>query len=170
MDGIKFFLVLQKRLGDYNVVDITALDIYDGSLVFALPEIDSFTCKYTEKEIRESIEKSNIVQKDYLNGELRVISEYKHNFAILTKDEFEVINEFRYYLITDKQKLNSIYNIYKNNLESVLKDRDMIKKFLELFKESLNNNDFARSMELIEQLPYIKARNVYFYIYKLLKR
>ena len=70
-------------------------------------------------------------------------------------------------LIVDKQKLNSIYNIYKNNLESVLKDKDMIKKFLDLFKNSLNNNDFNRSMELIDQLPYLKARNVYFYIYKI---
>ena len=70
-------------------------------------------------------------------------------------------------LIVDKQKLNSIYNIYKNNLEAVLTDKDMIKRFLDLFKKSLNTNDFNRSMELIDQLPYLKARNVYFYIYKI---
>ncbi len=167
MDGIKFYLVLQKRLGDYNLIDISALDIYNGSNPSTLAEIDSFTCKYTESEIRASIERSNIVQLDYLAGELRVISEYKHNFPILTKEIFNIINEFRNTLIVDKQKLNSIYNIYKNNLETILKDKDMIKKFLDLFKNSLNNNDFNRSMELIDQLPYLKARNVYFYIYKI---
>lgn len=167
MDGIKFYLVLQKRLGDYNLVDIRALDIYDGSNTSTLAEIDLFTCKFTEIDLRNSIERSNIVQPDYLSGDLRVVSEYKHNFPILTKDIFEKISEFRNMLIVDKQKLNSIYNIYKNNLESVLTDKDMIKKFLDLFKKSLNDNDFKRSMELIDQLPYLKARNVYFYIYKI---
>lgn len=167
MDGIKFFLVLQKRLGDYNLVDIRALDIYDGTNVSTLAEIDLFTCKYTELELRNSIERSNIVQPDYLAGDLRVVSEYKHNFPILTKNIFEKIYEFRSMLIVDKQKLNSIYNIYKNNLEAVLTDKDMIKRFLDLFKKSLKANDFNRTMELIDQLPYLKARNVYFYIYKI---
>ena len=72
-------------------------------------------------------------------------------------------------LISDKQLLNNIYNIYKSNIEKVLTDNMMIDKFLSLFRKSLNENNFVRSMELIEQLPYFRARNVYFYLYKLLK-
>lgn len=170
MDGIKFYLVLQKRLGDYNIVTIENLDIYEGTTGSNLSNIDAFTCKFTESEIMESIERSNIVRPEYLTGKLRVISEYKHNFDILTKDIFERVNEFHNMLITDKQILNSIYNVYKNNLEDVLTDAVMINKFLELFKKSLYDNDFNKSMELIEQLPYLKARNIYFYINKAISK
>lgn len=169
MDSIKFYLVLEKRLGDYNIIPIEDLDIYDNTPVNTLAGIDSFTCQFTEKELRDSIEKGNLVQLSYLSGKLKVISEYKHNFEILTKETFDRINEFTNSLITDKQLLNRIYNVYKNNVESVLTDKDMIKRFLKLFKDSLYENDFRKSMELIEQLPYLKARNVYFYINKVLK-
>lgn len=170
MDNIKFYLVLQKRLGDYNVITIEHLDIYTGEIISNLASIDSFTCKYSEDEIKASIERANIVEKSYLTGSLRVISEYKHNFEILTKETFERIYEFKNSLISDKQLLNSIYNIYKNNIESVLQDKDMIKRFLKMFKDSLYKNDFNKSMELIEQLPYLKARNIYFYIDKVLPK
>ncbi len=169
MDGIRFYLVLQKRLGDYNVINIPELDIYNNEEYNTLSQIDTFTSKYTKEELIGSIKRGNLVREEYLSGDLRVISEYKHNFDILTREEFDVISEFPSMLISDKQLLNNIYNIYKSNIEKVLTDNMMIDKFLSLFRKSLNENNFVRSMELIEQLPYFRARNVYFYLYKLLK-
>ncbi len=169
MDGIRFYLVLQKRLGDYNVINIPELDIYKNEEYNTLSQIDTFTSKYTKEELIESIKRGNLVREEYLSGDLRVISEYKHNFDILTREEFDIISEFPSMLISDKQLLNNIYNIYKSNIEKVLTDKMMIDKFLSLFRKSLNENDFVRSMELIEQLPYLRARSVYFYLYKLLK-
>lgn len=169
MDGIRFYLVLQIRLGDYNIINIPELDIYNNEEYTTLSQIDTFTSKYTKEDLLESIKRGNLVQDKYLNGELRVISEYKHNFSILSKKEYDIISEFPSMLINDKEFLNKLYNIYKSNIEKVLTDKMMIDKFLSLFRTSLNNNDFIRSMELIEQLPYLRARSVYFYIYKLLK-
>jgi hypothetical protein len=169
MDGIRFYLVLEKRLGDYNVINIPELDIYNNEDCTTLSQIDTFTSKYTKDELISSIKRGNLVREEYLSGKLRVISEYKHNFGVLTKKEFNVISEFPNMLINDKQLLNNIYNIYKSNIEKVLTDKMMIDKFLSLFRTSLNENDFIRSMQLIEQLPYLRARSVYFYLYKLLK-
>ena len=88
MEEVKYFLVLEKRLGDYNLIDINRLDICKNIVTNDIASIDVFTCMYTEEEIKASIMRSNIASNDYLNGTLKVISDAKHNLKVLTKDLF----------------------------------------------------------------------------------
>ena len=91
MDKVKFYLVLEKRLGDYNIIYLDRLDICNTQILSDIASIDSFTAKFTENEIRESIKRSNIVPIDYLDGKLKIVSDHKHNLEVITKDIFDYI-------------------------------------------------------------------------------
>ena len=83
MEEVKYFLVLEKRLGDYNIIDINKLDICKRYVSNDISSIDSFTSMYNEHELRESIIRCNIVNKDYIYGNFKIISDVKHNLRIL---------------------------------------------------------------------------------------
>lgn len=166
MERIGYYLVLEKRLGDYNLVDINKLDICDSFVSNDIASIDSFTCKYSDSEIKASIERSNTVRTDYLSGNLKIVSDIKHNLKALTKDVFKIIIDFqKNETDIDRDYKNKLYGAYKKVVENTFKDKGFIQGLLNNFKESLKGNDKNEIFKIIEELPYSKSRTIYFSIY-----
>ena len=100
---IIYNLVLERKPGDYNVIEINSIpDI--NKCTNDIGSIDMFTSKFTENELRELIEKYNLVSQDYLVGTFRIISNLKHNLPILTREKFNLITD----MPTDKITYRSI--------------------------------------------------------------
>ena len=167
MDEIKYFLVLERRLGDYNIIDINKLDICNGLVTNDLTSIDSFTCNFSELEIREAILRCNISHSNYINGTLKVISDMKHNFKVITKDILGTIREFQTNdMAIDREFKNKLFGIYKKLIESIFTDKDFIQGMLDRFKLALKNENKIEIFTILEELPYNKSRIIYLSIYE----
>lgn len=168
MEKINYFLVLEKRLGDYNLIDINKLDICNGYFLNDIASIDTFTSKFAESEIKASIERSNMAHSDYLEGNLKIISDakHKHNLRVLTKDIFENIIDFQdNNEMLDQNYKNKLFGIYKKVIDNTFEDADFIKGMLDRFKVALKNNIKDAIFRIVEELPYAKSRILYFSIY-----
>ena len=172
-EKINYYLVLEKRLGDYNIIDINRLDIADHEIPSDILSIDFFTCEFTEEEIRESIIRSNMARPEYLDGRLRIISDarHKHNLTVLTKEIYHDIMNFQ----TNDEEINQdfknkLFGAYKKIVESSFTDPDFIKRMLERFKVALKTGTKKDIFKLIGELPYQKSRNIYISIYKMLNK
>lgn len=162
MEKVNYYLVLEKRLGDYNLIDINKLDICDMPVTNDIAAIDSFTLKFSEKEIKDSIERSNMSQVEYLDGTLKIVSDAKHNLPILSKDMFTIIKEFQNSNVDTPQDLkNKLFGSYKRVVENIFEDKDFIHGILERFKVALRNNNKEEIFKIIEELPYAKSRIIY---------
>ena len=166
MEEIKYFLVLEKRLGDYNIIDINKLDICTYHVTNTVSSIDLFTSMFTEVELKSSIERSNIVSLSYLNSNLKIVSEKKHNFRVLTKDMFNIIKEFQIDdMEFDRDFKNKIFGLYRKIVDGIFSDKDFIKVMLDRFKELLKNGNKSEIFKVIEELPYNKSRIIYLCVY-----
>lgn len=166
MEKINYFLVLEKRLGDYNLIDINKLDICNSYVENDIAAIDSFTCRFTEKEIKDSIERSNMAQINYLGGNLKIVSDVKHNFRVLTKDIFAEITNFQKNEENITRDLkNKMFGIYKKIVESIFEDKGFIQGMLDRFKLALKSDNKKEIFSIIEEIPYSKSRMIYFTIY-----
>lgn len=166
MESVKYFLVLEKRLGDYNIIDINKLDIFKSYVTNEIASIDYFTSMFSVEEIKASIMRSNITHSDYINGTLKVISDKKHNLKALTKDIFGIIREFQ----TSNEELdrdfkNKVFGVYKKVIESTFEDKSFIQGMLDRFKLSLKDGNKNEIFSILEELPYAKSRIIYFNIY-----
>ncbi|MBE6157150.1 MAG: hypothetical protein E7161_05395 [Firmicutes bacterium] len=166
MEKINYFLVLEKRLGDNILIDINKLDICSGVVINNIASIDAFTCRFSEIELKASIERSNMAQVDYLNGTLKVISDVKHNLRVLTKDIFTSIVEFQKNdELLDQDYKNKLFGIYKKMIESTFEDKGFIQGMLDRFKLALKSSNKDEIFSIIEELPYAKSRSIYFTIF-----
>lgn len=172
-EKINYYLVLEKRLGDYNIIDINQLDITSTEISNDILAIDFFTCKFTNEEIMNAIIRSNMARPEYLDGRLRIISDarHKHNLTVLTKEIHQDIMDFQTNDVEmDQNFKNKLFGAYKKIVESCFNDPDFIKGMLDRFKNALKNNDKKEIFKLISELPYHKGRNIYISIYKALNR
>lgn len=171
MKKIKYYLVLELRLGDYNLIDINKLDICNDLVDNELLSIDTFTSRFTEEELKSSIERSNTVQPTYLAGTLKIISDAKHNFGVLTKEIVSAVQDFQYdEEDIDQSFKNKIYGAYKKVVESTFEDVSFIDGLLKEFKLKLRNGNKREVFNIIEQLPYNRGRLIYFTIFKEINR
>lgn len=162
MESVKYFLVLEKRLGDYNIIDINKLDICKNYIGSDISSIDFFTCSYKEEEIKKSIERSNTARPGYLEGNLKIISDKKHNLKILTKENLILIQEFQNNDIEPNRELkNKLYGLYKKIVENTFENKNFIDGMLDRFKETLNKGNKKEIFKIIEELPYAKSRIIY---------
>ena len=165
-NNVKYFIVLENRPGDYDLVDINKLDISDGQVTNNLSVVDIFTSRYTEEEIKESIARSNMVRQEYLNGQLRIVSDAGHNLRVLTKEMFEEIVD----VIMGKVELDNVLksklqSVYKQTLEKICDSSTIIQSFLLKFKDAIKTNNISDLFKYIDILPYNKSRLIYFMIY-----
>ena len=170
-EKINFYLVLEKRLGDYNIIDISKLDIFkpEQKMSGDISDIDFFTCEFTEQEIRESVIRSNMVREEYIDGDFRIISDakHKHNLSIITKDVYNEIRNFQNNNEEFSQDFkNKLFGAYKKIVESCFNDPDFIHGLLERFKITLKNGTKLEMFKMIEELPYYKSRSIYINMYK----
>jgi len=109
----------------------------------------------------------NFEQSAYvLDGNLKVISEAKHNFKALTKDIFDIVREFQNNNDEiDRELKNKLFGIYKKIVESTFTEKNFINGLLSRFKDALKNSKKRDIFKIIEELPYSKSRIIYFLIY-----
>lgn len=166
MEKINYYLVLEKRLGDYNLIDISKLDICNRIVTNDIASIDSFTSQFSEAELKAAIERSNMAPADYLAGTLKVVSDVKHNFKVLTKEIFTSIVDFQTSDETiDQDYKNKLFGAYKKIVERTFDDQGFIQGILDRFKIALKGNQKKEIFSIIEELPYSKSRLIYFTIY-----
>jgi hypothetical protein len=164
-NNVSYYLILEKRPGDYNVIDISKLDICREEVSNDLTYIDFFTCRFTEDEIKSSIARSNIVREDYLDGSLKVISNDNHKLRALTKDIYQIIiNRVSKGSDINRDLKNRLFSYYKKTIMYNLDDNYTDEK-IESFKDALRDNDFDNIFNVINNLPYLRSREMYFLIY-----
>lgn len=170
MDKINYYLVLEKRVGDFNIIDINKLDICDKYCLNDISSIDLFTCRFTEEELKKSIKRSNLVNDDYINGYFKIISDKKHRLPILTKEKYDLIRDFQNNNMEITQEFkNKLYGAYKKIADKEFKDEDFRNGILKKFNETLKKGNKHEIFEWLERLPYVSIRNFYFTIYNEIK-
>lgn len=162
---IKYYLVLERRHGDYNLIDVNKLDICDFPVLNDIASLDAFTSRFTEEELKKAVQRSNMVTSEYLDGSFKIISDLKHNLKILTKEHFETVIEFqKSENEIDPNLKNKLYGTYKKIVENLFKDEGFIQGLLLRFKQAIKNNNKAEIFRILEELPYAKSREIYFAI------
>lgn len=164
---IKYSLVLESKKGNFDIIPITELG-FKGS--YNIGEIDNFTKDYTEEELRELVRTNNIVENQYIDGQFKIISNVNHRLNPLTKEVYTKVRQFQYSNEEiDKELANYIFNKYRDALYKILKDKNIIQKFLEEFKKLKDNRDKEGIFRVILNLEYSKSRDIYLGIYNRLK-
>lgn len=155
----KHFLSLMARVGDYIFIDISKLDIANGYNPYNLADIDSFTMHFSKNDILSSIRRANLVSDKYLNGNLVIADNQKHNpIDVIDK---ELYNNFRIDLylneiVKNKVKLNNVLNKFR----SVCKDKTIENSFVLAIK----NNNFDLAVDVLFNLPYLYLRKFIIYL------
>lgn len=168
MEKTIFCLALERQKGDYKTIDINelikTLGIPFGYVINEEWSIDSFTKLFTESEIKDTIKRSNMASEDYLNGNLKIVSNAGHSLPIITKNMFE--NYFK--VRNDETELNinlknKIFGIYKKIVESKFKDKDFVNGLLNRFKNALKIGNKKEIFSLIEmpEMDYHQIRPIY---------
>lgn len=170
MNGVNYFLVLEKRLGDYNLVDVNKLGLSKNYVTNDIASIDNFTSKYSEEEIKKAIMESNIVNNEYLSGDLRIVSDARHHLKVLTKEKFTTIMDFQFgEEELDRDFKNKLFGMYKKVIENTFEDKNFIQGMLERFKVTLKVGSKNEIFSRLEELPYAKSRMIYLNIYEVLQ-
>lgn len=170
-EKVNYYLVIEKRIGDFSIIDINKLDICDRYYLNDISEIDLFTSRFMESDIINSVKRGNLVKEDYLNGSLKIISDKRHRLPVLSKDKYDIIREFQNNKddISNEFK-NKLYGAYKKIADKEFKDEDFRNTILNKFNETLKSNDKYKLFTYLERLPYSNIRNFYFTIYKELNK
>ena len=164
MDNIIIYNLVLRRNGDYNVIEINSIPNIDLSYPNEIGAIDTFTSKYSEAELRILVENNNLVAPEYLNGTFKIVSNLKHNLPILTKERFMAIYEFKENIIEiDRSFKDKLYGYYKKIIEKII-PAELFSEYLKNFKLALDINNYKEVLNLIEKIPYAKARSIYFMI------
>lgn len=167
METVKpiYFLALMRRPGDYVFIDIPKLSIAQGFTSFDLAEIDLFTMRFTNEEIKQAIKQANIVEDSYLDGKLVIQDNQKHNpLVVIDKNQ---VKDFNLAMFFEKYLNNDlIMNDIRNKLASIVKDPIL----LELFKTSIKNKDINKILTIILQIEYFHQRKYIIYLIEISKR
>ncbi len=129
-------LVVQYQLGNYEVIDLNELNDSmalprNNDINSSLMNIDSFTSKYTLKELARLVFESNMTTRDFTEEELRIVSNNKHNHSVMTKDVLENIQEFK----NSKDTLDII-------TRGGLRTKDILRgKYNNIIDKKLSDND-----------------------------
>lgn len=155
----KHFLALMALPGDFALIDISKLDIANGYYPLTLAHLDTFTMTFSKNEIMESIKRSNIVDKKYMNGTLVIQDNQKHNpLTVIDKEFYDNFNIFEYLKskVNDKNKLNTIINKFN----AIVKDERINKDF----KDYLKSGNMDIALNVLFNLPYLTIRKFMVYL------
>lgn len=155
----KHFLALMALPGDFALIDISKLDIANGYYPLTLAHLDTFTMTFSKNEIMESIKRSNIVDKKYMNGTLVIQDNQKHNpIAVIDKDLYDnfQIDEFLRSKENDKNGINNIINKFG----AIVKDKEISSNF----KTMLRMGNINGACQVLFGLPYLEQRKFILYL------
>lgn len=165
-ESVKYYLVLENRPGDYNIIEINRIPGYENYPTGSIEAIDNFTKKYTETELRDLIIENNIVRDAYVNGAFRIVSDFKKTLLPLTKERMDIIKDFIASSDEIERSLkDKLYGYYKKILE-IFFENDVVAIKLKEFKQALNANNKEEIFFLLGKIPYYKGREIYFMLWK----
>lgn len=154
---VKYFLALERMPGDYKFININDLNL--GCNPHSLAEIDAFTMQYSKNDLLEAIKRVNIVEPDYLEGNLVIQDNMKHkSLPVIDKEllnNFEV-GEFFQERITNKMLMNNIN--YKFSI--LIKDNMLVNDF----KICIKMGNIRGILETIFKVEYSLQRKFMLYL------
>ncbi len=147
----KYYLAIETNHHSYFPINLQELKINYN--LNDLKDLDTFTIKYTKQEIIDSIKKANLIE---VNNQEDIVVILKENnnirkLPILTKDNSF---DFLKYLEDNYSKdlKNKVINFLNNKTDN---------KYIIELKEVNNLEEF---LNIINSLPYIILRKLYFYL------
>ena len=149
----KYNLAIVTKPKNYFPINLQDLKISNNFNTNKLDELDNFTLKYTEKEIKEAIKEANLLDVQD-NMPLKVIYYEKNEIRTMpaltkdiTFDMWKVIKDN----FLDKNFKNQIFNFLNNKVA------------VNNLKEAQTLRDY---INIITALPYDIQRKLYFYLYE----
>lgn len=151
----KCFLAVEIKSKNYFPINLLDLQISPNRVITKIEELDSYTLKYTEKELKDAIKEANLLtMRDDMS--LVVIYNEKSRFRkvdVMTKDlKFNLWEDI-------KKKYNKIY---LNKVVNFLNNK-VTEKELQQIKMSSTPEELIKA---INALPYFIERKLYFYLYE----
>ncbi len=151
----KCFLAVEIKPKNYFPINLLDLQISPNRVITKIEELDSYTLKYTEKELKDAIKEANLLtMRDGMS--LVVIYNEKSRFRkvdVMTKDlKFNLWEDI-------KKKYNKIY---LNKVVNFLNNK-VTEKELQQIKMSSTPEELIKA---INALPYFIERKLYFYLYE----
>lgn len=152
----KYYLAIETKPNNYFPINLPDLNISNGFTSTKITEIDSFTLKFNENEILNSVKEANLID---LTSTMNLVIIYNEKNVIrkapvLTKDKSYNMWNYIKENYTNKNFLNKIYNFLNNKVEP---------DFLNSLKSSPNVLEFLNQLSLI---PYNIERKLYFYLHE----
>lgn len=160
MKNIDYYLILEKRPGDYNIVDINRINTRGFFIINDLGAIDSFTSKYTINELRNLIVSNNIVTDSYFDGVFKIISSANHRFDVIDKNLFNAVINFQNSNDFDKNLKNKLFGWYKSAIDHLYNDKEK-EELLNNFNMLVKSENKIEIFKEIEKLPYFNSRQIY---------
>ena len=153
------YLVVEKRNNDYAYINLSDLDLFSNIIYNDLRSLDTLLQMYTEKEIKDSIIRANIVaDADIADKNLFVLINGKKK-PVVTRNVVGDLNiiDFIYDNYEDKRFKNVIYN----KLAAILKDEEKSN----IFKNVIDNDSFDIFYKYLSSMDYSDLREFYLYLY-----
>ncbi len=158
-EGLYPYLVIEKRNNDFAFINIGDLDIFKDMSYNSFASLDSILREYTEEEIKDSIQRANVVPDTDISDKKLLIKYGNYKLPVLSRD---IVEDFDYYtFIADNYNNKRITNIFYNKLAAIVKNDPRAEIFKE-FLEDASAEDFFKSLNW---LSYVEQREFFFYVY-----
>ena len=152
----KYYLAVEVKPKNYFPINLLDLKIANHFTTTSLEELDSFTLKFTKKEIMDSIKEANLldVKEDMPLNVIYYENKNTRKIEAFTKDYYYNMWDLLKNKYTDKVFMNKVINFL---------NKKITEEELNKIKNSHTLTDFLNS---IGYLPYLVQRKLYFYLYE----
>ncbi len=158
-EGLYPNLVVEKRNNDFAYINIADLDILKDMTYTNLATLDNYLQHFTEQEIKDSIERANVVPDTEISDKKLLIKYGNYKLPLLSKEIREELDMFAY--IAENFEDKSMKNIFFNKISSIVKDE----KRKVFYKDVIDHDSKESFIESLKYLTYNELRELYFYLY-----
>lgn len=152
----KYYLAVEVKPKNYFPINLLDLKIANHFTTTSLEELDSFTLKFTKKEIMDSIKEANLLD---VREDMSLVVIYYEN---KNTRKIEAFTKDYYYNMWDLLKNKYTDKVFMNKVINFL-NKKITEEELNKIKNSHTLTDFLNS---IGYLPYLVQRKLYFYLYE----
>ncbi len=152
----KYYLAVEVKPKNYFPINLLDLKIANHFTTTSLEELDSFTLKFTKKEIMDSIKEANLLD---VKEDMPLVVIYYEN---KNTRKIEAFTKDYYYNMWDLLKNKYTDKVFMNKVINFL-NKKITEEELNKIKNSHTLTDFLNS---IGYLPYLVQRKLYFYLYE----
>lgn len=152
----KYYLAVEVKPKNYFPINLLDLKMANHFTTTSLEELDSFTLKFTKKEIMDSIKEANLLD---VREDMSLVVIYYEN---KNTRKIEAFTKDYYYNMWDLLKNKYTDKVFMNKVINFL-NKKITEEELNKIKNSHTLTDFLNS---IGYLPYLVQRKLYFYLYE----